>query len=233
MANGKAVAYYRVSTAKQGQSGLGLEAQTAAVAAYLKANSLELVAGLTEIESGKVNDRPKLAEAVALAKRNKAVLVIAKLDRLARSVCTIANLLEAGIEFVAADMPFANRLTIHLLAAVAEHEAAMVSTRTKAALAAAKARGMVLGNRTNLPEASTLGRQRQIQIADQHAQKVLPVLKHVVKAEGIASVHDAARALAERNVPTARGGQWHGSTVWFLLKRCGYSSIRDLAVRSE
>ena len=233
MANGKAVAYYRVSTAKQGQSGLGLEAQTAAVAAYLKANSLELVAGLTEIESGKVNDRPKLAEAVALAKRNKAVLVIAKLDRLARSVATIANLLESGVEFVAADMPFANRLTIHLLAAVAEHEAAMVSTRTKAALAAAKARGQVLGNRTNLPEASTLGRQRQIQIADQHAQKVLPVLKHVVKAEAITSVHDAARALAERNVPTARGGQWHGSTVWALMRRCGYNSIGALAARPE
>jgi DNA invertase Pin-like site-specific DNA recombinase len=231
MATGKAVAYYRVSTAKQGQSGLGIEAQTAAVLAYLKANSLELVAGLTEIESGKVNDRPKLAEAVALAKRNKAVLVIAKLDRLARSVCTIANLLESGVEFVAADMPFANRLTIHLLAAVAEHEAAMVSTRTKAALAAAKARGMMLGNRTNLPEASSLGRARQIKIADEHAQKVLPVLQHIVRAECITSVHAAAQALTERRVPTARGGSWHGSTVWFLLRRCGYASIAELASR--
>ena len=233
MANGKAVAYYRVSTQKQGQSGLGIEAQTAAVAAYLKANSMELVAGLTEIESGKVNTRPKLAEAVALAKKFKAVLVIAKLDRLARSVATISGLMESGVEFVAADMPFANRLTIHLLAAVAEYERDQIAARTRSALAIAKAKGQALGNRTNLPEASALGRQRQIQIADQHAEKVLPVLKHVVKAEGIASVHDAARALAERNVPTARGGAWHGSTVWFLLRRCGYSSIRDLAVRPE
>ena len=232
MATEKAVAYYRVSTARQGQSGLGIEAQTAAVAAYLSANNLELVAGLTEIESGKVNDRPKLAEAVTLAKKHRGVLVIAKLDRLARSVATISGLMESGVEFVAADMPYANRLTIHLLAAVAEYERDQISARTKAALAAAKARGQALGNRTNLPVAAELGRQRQIEIADQHAQKVLPVLQHIVRAENITSVHVAAQALAERRVPTAKGGAWFGSTVWALIRRCGYRGLADLKSRS-
>ena len=126
MATNRAVAYYRVSTERQGRSGLGLQGQQDAVKAHLTANSLDLVGEFTEIESGRQNDRPKLAEAVAMAKRQKAVLVIAKLDRLARSVATIANLLEAGVEFVACDQPHANRLTIHLLSAVAEHEATIV-----------------------------------------------------------------------------------------------------------
>ncbi|MEI7607979.1 MAG: recombinase family protein [Rhodospirillaceae bacterium] len=228
----KAVAYYRVSTQKQNFSGLGLAGQHTAVEAYLKANDLDLVASLTEIESGKVNDRPKLAEAVALAKRNKAVLVIAKLDRLARSVATISGLMESGVEFVAADMPFANRLTIHLLAAVAEYERDQISARTKAALQAAKGRGQVLGNRTNLPEASALGRQRLVDMADEHAARVFPMLQHVIKAENITSVHRAADALNERRIPTARGGTWFGSTVWALIKRCGYTGLADLRLRA-
>ncbi len=231
MATNRAVAYYRVSTDRQskGGTGLGLAAQNAAVKAHLTSNSLDLVGEFTEVESGRQNDRPKLAEAVAMAKRQKAVLVIAKLDRLARSVATIANLLEAGVEFVACDQPHANRLTIHLLSAVAEHEATMISARTKAALAAAKERGRVLGNPTNLRQAGEVGRQRLIERADQHAQKVLPMLQHLVKTAGITSVHAAADALNQRGVKTMRGCEWYGASVLNLIKRSGFQSIGAMA----
>src|SRR4051812_30379048 len=145
MAGGKWVAYYRVSTAKQGASGLGLEAQREAVAGYLNGGDWQLAAEFTEVESGRKNDRPELAKALAMCRRIGATLIIAKLDRLARNVAFVSNLMESGVEFTAVDFPTANRLTIHILAAVAEHEAAMTSTRTKAALAAAKARGVKLG----------------------------------------------------------------------------------------
>ena len=228
MATNRAVAYYRVSTERQGRSGLGLQGQETAVRSFLSSNGLDLVGEFTEIESGRQNDRPKLAEAVAVAKRQKAVLVIAKLDRLARSVATIANLLEAGVEFVACDQPHANRLTIHLLSAVAEHEASMISARTKAALAAAKERGTRLGNPTNAPEAAAIGRRRLIERADEHAQRVLPVLQHLVKASGITSVHAAADALNQRGIKSARGGVWYGSSVLNLMKRSGFESVRSM-----
>src|SRR5215211_5315721 len=145
MAQGKFVAYYRVSTAKQGRSGLGLEAQQEAVRSYLNGGSWQLVDEVVEVESGKRNDRPKLAEALRLCRLHGSTLIIAKLDRLARNVAFVSNLMESGVEFTACDFPQANRLTIHILAAVAEHEAKMISDRTRGALAAAKARGTVLG----------------------------------------------------------------------------------------
>src|SRR5215211_2274243 len=145
MAQGKFVAYYRVSTAKQGASGLGLEAQQEAVRTYLNGGPWRLVAEVVEVESGKRNDRPKLAEALRLCRLHGATLIIAKLDRRARNVAFISNLMESGVEFTAVDFPQANRLTVHILAAVAEHEAKAISTRTKDALAAAKARGKKLG----------------------------------------------------------------------------------------
>src|SRR3954454_708728 len=137
------VAYYRVSTDRQGQSGLGLDAQRAAVAGFV--GTRELIAEFTEVESGKRADRPQLAAALELCRRRRAMLVIVKLDRLARNVAFIANLMEAGVEFTAVDMPSANKLTLHILAAVAEHEREMISARTRAALAAARARGVRLG----------------------------------------------------------------------------------------
>ncbi len=146
MAIGKFIAYLRVSTDKQGHSGLGIEAQRKAVNDYLDGGHWQLLAEHVEIESGKRSDRPQLAAALAHAKATGATIVIAKLDRLARNVAFISNLMESGVEFVAADMPMANRLTVHVLAAVAEHEQKMISQRTKAALAAAKARGTKLGN---------------------------------------------------------------------------------------
>src|SRR5437016_13166879 len=139
----KYIAYYRVSTARQGRSGLGLEAQRQAVQTHLRGE--KPIREFTEVESGRRSDRPKLAEALAACRVHKAALVIAKLDRLARNVAFVSNLMDAGVEFEAVDFPQANRLTIHILAAVAEHEARMISERTRAALAAAKERGRLLG----------------------------------------------------------------------------------------
>ena len=143
---GKFVAYFRVSTDRHGKSGLGLEAQRQAVMAYLNGGSWALVDEFTEVESGKRNDRPQLAAALAACKKLKAKLVIAKLDRLGRNLAFIATLMESGVEFVAVDNPHANKLTVHILAAVAQHEREMISERTKVALAAAKRRGKRLGN---------------------------------------------------------------------------------------
>src|SRR5688572_5708004 len=151
MGQGGYVAYYRVSTARQGRSGLGLEAQQVAVRGYLANCSGRLLAELLEVESGRRTDRQKLADALRLCRVHKATLIIAKIDRLARNVAFVSNLMESGVEFTAVDFPQANRLTVHILAAVAEHEREMISQRTKAALAAAKARGRRLGgDRGNL-----------------------------------------------------------------------------------
>lgn len=142
----KIVAYYRVSTKRQGESGLGLEGQQAAVEAFAAANRAIIVASYTEVESGRKADRPKLAIALAHAKRSKAALVVAKLDRLSRNVAFLSAVMDSGVDFTACDNPHANRLTIHILAAVAEDEARRISERTKAALQAAKARGTKLGS---------------------------------------------------------------------------------------
>jgi DNA invertase Pin-like site-specific DNA recombinase len=155
---GKLVAYYRVSTRKQGESGLGLEAQQSCVADYARYGQHDIIGAYREIETGKRADRPELAKAIAHAKRAKGTLVIAKLDRLARNVHFLSGLMESRIEFVCCDNPHANRLTLHILAAVAEDEARRISERTKAALAAYKARGGTLGKPENLtPEAGRRG----------------------------------------------------------------------------
>lgn len=156
MAKTKFVAYYRVSTKQQGSSGLGMEAQERAVAEFLAGRGGALAGFFADVESGtrKGNKRPELAKAIAQCRRDKATLLIAKLDRLARNVAFVSNLMESGIEFLAVDMPQANKFTIHILAAVAEYEAEMISKRTIAALASAKARGVQLGKPENLtPEA--------------------------------------------------------------------------------
>jgi DNA invertase Pin-like site-specific DNA recombinase len=139
------VAYYRVSTDRQGRSGLGLDAQRQAVQSYVVAQGGQAVAEFTEIETGKRADRPELKNALGHCRRRQAVLVIAKLDRLARNLAFVANLMESGVEFVAVDMPHADRFTLHIFAALAEEEGRRISQRTRAALAAARARGTVLG----------------------------------------------------------------------------------------
>jgi DNA invertase Pin-like site-specific DNA recombinase len=143
---GKFVAYFRVSMDRQGKSGLGLEAQRKSFLAYLDGGRWKLVDEFTEVESGKHSDRSELQKALATCKRHKAKLVIAKLDRLSRNLAFIATLMDSGVEFIAVDNPHANKLTIHILAAVAQHEREIISARTSAALRAAKARGKRLGN---------------------------------------------------------------------------------------
>jgi DNA invertase Pin-like site-specific DNA recombinase len=176
MAKQKAVAYYRVSTAKQGASGLGLEAQQEAVRSYCSTGKWTMVDEVTEIESGKKNDRPALATALALCRVHGATLIIAKLDRLARNVHFISGLMESGVEFTAVDFPQANRLTVHILAAVAEHEAVLISQRTKAALAAAKARGVRLGNPTaRIASQAARGALASAVVRSRNLLKLVPV----------------------------------------------------------
>ncbi|MCK1625396.1 recombinase family protein [Bradyrhizobium sp. 160] len=218
MAEGRFVAYYRVSTEKQGRSGLGLEAQRRSVADYLNGGSWKLVDEFTEVESGKRAERPKLGDAIRSAKKQKATLVIAKLDRLSRNVAFIANLMEAGIDFVAADMPHANKLTIHILSAVAEHEREMISQRTRAALSAAKDRGVRLGNRTNLSVAQAKSRASRSARADQFASNTLPIILQI-RAAGVSTLSGLAAALNARGLRTPRGGEWQPVQIKRILDR--------------
>ena len=207
------VAYYRVSTDKQGKSGLGLDAQAAAVAAFVAGRG-EILQSFTEIESGKKNDRPQLAEALALCRRHKAKLIIAKLDRLARNVHFISGLMESGVDFLAVDMPEANRLTIHILAAVAEHEREMISKRTKDALKAAKGKGIRLGNPTPLP-ASLKARAVWSTQTAKFRETVKPLILEL-QAKGY-SYNAIAKELNRRHIATANGRQWYHKTVSNLV----------------
>jgi DNA invertase Pin-like site-specific DNA recombinase len=213
------VTYLRVSTERQGQSGLGLEAQRAAVAAHVLGRG-EVVSEFVEVESGKRADRPQLALALVEAKRAGAVLLIAKLDRLARNVAFIANLLESGVEVTAADMPEANRFVLHIMAAVAEQEGRAISERTIAALAAAKARGVKLGwsspeRVSEQLEAAKKGAAANKARAATFAANVLPVIEQI--RAGGASLRQIAAELNARGIKTARGGKWHAMTVRNIL----------------
>ena len=217
------VAYYRVSTEKQGRSGLGLEAQQAAVQAHVAGTPGRVVAEFIEVESGHKKDRPQLAAALAAARAHRAVLVIAKLDRLARNVHFVSGLMESGVEFVAADMPTVNRLTIHILAAVAEEEARMISARTKAALAAAKARGVRLGNPNLLagsPAQARAANAVKTGRAQVRAADVLPLIEQARRA-GATTLQQLADALAARGVPTpsGRGARWRPVQVARVMGR--------------
>jgi DNA invertase Pin-like site-specific DNA recombinase len=216
MANRRFVSYLRVSTQRQGSSGLGLEAQRASVAAHLNGGKWELIAEIVEVESGKRSDRPKLAEAMRLCKQRKATLIIAKLDRLARNVHFISGLMESGVEFVACDIPAANRFMLHIMAAVAEQEAEAISKRTKAALAAAKERGTVLGGRRvskkRFAEIGEQGREVRSSNAAEYRAKVLPVIQEKQR-QGAESLRAIAVALNADGTPAPRGGQWSAVQV--------------------
>jgi DNA invertase Pin-like site-specific DNA recombinase len=205
------IAYYRVSTDRQGRSGLGLEAQRAAVGRYLAGIGGVLIAEHTEVETGKRNDRPELQKALAACRKHKARLVIAKLDRLSRNVAFIATMMDAGVEFLACDNPHATRLTLHILAAVAEHEREMISARTKAALQAAKARGVRLGRNAerlaSANRATAVDRARQI-------EHVLAELNR----SGM-TTREIAAELTARGISTPRGGRWHPQTVRRVMER--------------
>lgn len=220
MANGKFISYLRVSTARQGVSGLGLEAQRDSVASYLNGGRWTLVQEVVEIESGKRNDRPAIAEALRLCRLHRATLIIAKLDRLARNVHFISSLMESGVEFVAVDFPQANRLTVHILAAVAEHETSMISARTAAALSAAKARGVALGGqRGSLERMKGMARKGNAASAAARSaaavkrnDDLLPVIADL-RASGCASYQQIADGLNQRGISAARGGEWSAVQV--------------------
>ena len=216
------VAYYRVSTAQQGASGLGLEAQREAVSRHVAGAQGAIVAEFQEIESGKRNDRPEIAAALAACRLRRATLIIAKLDRLARNVHFVSSLMESGVDFVACDNPHATRLIIHILVAVAEHERDMISARTKAALAAAKARGVKLGNpklKAGDRWAARNARQVRTDIAKAHAADVLPYIE-AARAAGCSSLGELARALTSRGIETPAGEkQWNAGQVRRILNR--------------
>lgn len=212
------VSYIRVSTSKQQVSGLGLEAQQEAIRQYLNGKG-RVLAEHIEIESGRNNRRPELAKALALCKRSGATLVVAKIDRLSRNVAFLANLQESKVDFVATDMPEANRLTIHILAAVAQHEAEMISARTKMALQAAKARGTKLGNpklKAGTKATAEHARTALSDNANKWRAEMLPEVQKLV-SNG-ANYSEIARTLNEAGERTRRGKQWTACAVSRLLQ---------------
>lgn len=222
----KLVAYYRVSTAKQGASGLGLEGQESAVMAYARATGATVIRSYREVETGKRADRPELGRALADCRRSRATLCIAKLDRLARNVHFLSGLMEAGVDFVACDNPTANRLTLHILAAVAEDEAKRISERTRAALTAYKARGGLLGAQrpgayrlTGGANADAARRAGEVSRANADAA-YLDIAQEVgqLRADGH-SLADIARRLNGDGLTTRTGKAWNKIQVMRVLKR--------------
>ncbi len=217
------VAYLRVSTTQQGKSGLGIEAQRAAIARFCEAEGYDVEAEHVEVETGKGTDalerRPQLAAALARAKRLKCPVVVAKLDRLSRDVAFISGLMSKRVPFVVVELgtdcdPF----MLHIYAAFAERERTIIAARTKAALAALKATGVKLGNPTNLPEAAVKGRATNTLVADSFAENVLPLVRQM-QAGGARTLAELAAGLNNRGVQTARGCTWHAMTVRNLLAR--------------
>ena len=219
----RAVAYYRVSTRQQHRSGLGIEAQRAAVARFADADGLDIIAEYVEAETGKGADaldrRPQLAAALAAAKQAKCCVLVSKLDRLSRDVAFVAGLMAQRVPFIVAELGRdADPFMLHLYAALAEKERRLISERTKAALAIRKASGTKLGNPSNIREAGKAGRSSLIEAADGHARTLLPFLR-TLRAEGTISIGAITRSLNERKILTPRGSRWHVSSVANLLAR--------------
>jgi DNA invertase Pin-like site-specific DNA recombinase len=217
-----AIAYYRVSTRQQGRSGLGVEAQRSAIARFAQAEGIEIAAEHTEVESGKGADaldrRPELAAALAHARKARCPVIVAKLDRLSRDVHFISGLMAHKVPFIVAELGTdADPFMLHLYAALAEKERALISQRTKAALAAKKAGGAKLGN-PRAAEAAVKGRAAQVRNADRFAANVLPTIDSI-RASGVSGHAAIAEALNNRGIRTARGGAWHATTVRRLLTR--------------
>jgi DNA invertase Pin-like site-specific DNA recombinase len=221
----RTVHYYRVSTAKQGRSGLGLEAQRSAVEAFCHSRGCQSVGEYVEVESGKRNDRPELAKALHHAKVTGATVIIAKLDRLGRNIAFLTMLQEAGVKFIAADNPDANELTIHILAAMAQAEAKAISTRTKEALKAAKARGARLGNPMGAEafgDKAAIGREMAAAANRDQAQAFAVELRPIIdaiRADGHTSLRQIAAELDRRGIMTARGGSWSPNVVNTIIAR--------------
>lgn len=222
----KYIAYYRVSTDRQGQSGLGLEAQQTAVAVYLDGDKWQIIAEFTEVESGKRSDRPELDKALAAARLHRCPLVVSKMDRLTRSVAFLSRLLEAEVDVRFADLPqiegATGKFLLQMMVAVAELEAGMISARTKAALAEARKRGVRLGGNRGVVPSDEMRAMAQATLqgrADARAAEVGPVIK-ALRASGAESLGAIARGLNEAGIPTARGqGQWSAMQVKRVLAR--------------
>lgn len=208
------VAYLRVSTTRQGISGLGMEAQAEAVERYSALAGHEIIATFTEVESGAAKHRPELEKALALCRQRKAVLLIARLDRLSRNLAFVAQLLDSNVEVRAADMPEANRMMIQMLAVFAEHERRLISERTKAALAAAKVRGVILGrNGAELAEGHRTGAKTFAEALRTHVE--------ASQADGARTCREIAEWLNDRGIPARERGRWHAGNVARLLARLG------------
>jgi DNA invertase Pin-like site-specific DNA recombinase len=240
MVEGKVVTYLRVSTDKQGRSGLGLEAQRKAVTDFLNGGRRTMLAEFVEVESGSRDDRPKLAEALALCRIHKATLVIAKIDRLSRDVHFLTGLERAGIRFVAADMPEANEVVVHLMAVMAQAERKLISARTKAALAQKKewyaklddaakdelrAKGKATqlgGDRNNIASVRALGTEASVRVrtarATDRARDLGPIIK-AIREEGATSLRQIAAGLNARGITAARGGPWSAMAVSLVLAK--------------
>lgn len=222
MAEGKFVAYYRVSTDKQGELGLGMEAQRKAVDTYLNGGGWELIETFTEVESGKRHsNRPVLATAMEHCRKHKATLLIAKLDRLARNVHFISGLIESKLPFVCCDYPQADKMMLQMMAVFAEWERDRISERTKAALSVAKERGVELGKHGKVIAAENKA------AAIEFAMTLKPTIC-ALREEGFTSVRNLTDELNRRDVPTAKGGRWHVPTTHNLLKRLTDESVANV-----
>lgn len=219
----QAVAYIRVSTAKQGKTGLGMDAQRETIERFAAAEGYEIVQFCAEVETGKGCDaldrRPELAKALATARKLKAPVIVAKLDRLSRDVHFISGLMAQRVPFLVAELGAdADPFVLHLYAALAEKERALIAARTKAALQAKRAAGVKLGNQTNLGEAQKLGAAANAQAAEAFATNVIPIVQ-AIRAAGVTSLRGIADALNARGVPTPRGGQWHAKSIGRVIER--------------
>ena len=217
----KYVSYLRVSTVRQGVSGLGLEAQREIIKKHLNGN--EPLAEYVEVESGRKKDRPKLKEALARCKKENAILIVAKLDRLARNVSFLSNLLESEIEIVFCDFPQANKMVLHILSAISQYEAELSASRTKQALAAKKSRGYKLGNPEHLLEKheqaikNSVATNKAKAMNNPNNKRAIALLKILMKENK--SYRQMAEALNSQGFVTAKGGQFRASTVYLLVKR--------------
>ena len=227
------ISYLRVSTERQGSDGLGIDSQRTAISNYLGLTGSSLEAEFVEVESGKRGDRPVLEAALQLCRRRKATLLVAKLDRLSRTVAFLSRLVETRVDFVAVDNPHANKLMVHMLAAFAEHERDMISSRTKAALSAARARGVRLGS-PKLDCARAAAAIALRRRADGYCLNVAPVIAEI-RRSGISTFAGIASALSARGIPTDRGGQWHAATVRNIERRvkCAVPSVQPVAQSIE
>ena len=215
--NGKYVAYYRVSTSKQGINGLGMDAQKEAINRYLNGGNWKLIAEFAEVESGKVKDRQELQKALEMCRKEKATLLIAKLDRLARNAAFLLNLQDSSVKFTAVDMPYADNFTVGIMALVAQKERELISERTKAGLAAAKRRGTRLGN-PNPKEAVKRAVKANVARANGYAERLSPVIKEI-QAAHVASLRGIAKCLNARGFKTPNGNAFAAQSVKNLLNR--------------